>query len=333
MKSTTPTSSLSSTSSAISSASSALSIEDLMTTTTIGTKTAKPSSASKTSDLDYKLQLVSGLIDSTVILLETLWPKQQDSKSSSSPSLLWFVSETLRRSKSSYSTLQVALYYLILLKPKILSITQLETATPNCLLDCPRRTFLTSLIVSAKYLQDQTYSLKSWSRITGLRLKEIKNYELQFLKAIKYDLYIKKDVYYKWSSLLLKSANPIYHNLKQLQKSQSQLQLQLQSQVQPQQKVKIYSPRKDLYWWRWIILNLQPGCILDPKSINSIIHNHNNSINENATKKRSSESLDNYNHNNTINTKKQRTEADSESEPKTNVNSESKRISIDDLIH
>ncbi|KAI9881696.1 MAG: hypothetical protein M1823_006593, partial [Watsoniomyces obsoletus] len=123
-----------------------------------------------------------------------------------------FIHETLRRSKTSYSTLQVALFYIILLKDKLsdLDFTKeqpkpdepQQSAPPKCrAMQCGRRMFLAALMLASKYLQDRNYSTRAWSKISGLRIPEINENETEYLRCIDYRLHMKKDAFENWSKI------------------------------------------------------------------------------------------------------------------------------------
>lgn len=116
-----------------------------------------------------------------------------------------FITETLRRSKTSYSTLQIALYYLILLKQCLPSFASAgQSGQANCrAMQCGRRMFLTSLILASKYLQDRNYSARAWSKISGLPLKEINDNERRFLSIVCWDLHVPKATFENWSKIVL----------------------------------------------------------------------------------------------------------------------------------
>jgi hypothetical protein len=116
-----------------------------------------------------------------------------------------FIHETLRRSKTSYSTLQVALWYLMLLKCKMPnSDFTKEQGASNCrAMQCGRRMFLAALMLASKYLQDRNYSTRAWSKISGLRICEINENEMKYLETIDYRLHITKDVFDNWSRVVL----------------------------------------------------------------------------------------------------------------------------------
>ena len=123
-----------------------------------------------------------------------------------------FIQETLRRSRTSYSTLQVALYYLILIKPQVpdhdFTMEQPDDCQASQALQCGRRMFLAALILASKYLQDRNYSTRAWSKISGLQTHEINQNERAFLQAVKWNLHITEEIYSRWSDCVTKFRPP-----------------------------------------------------------------------------------------------------------------------------
>ena len=122
----------------------------------------------------------------------------------------------LRRSKTSYLTLQVALYYLKLIQsciPKYKStIEQSEDSLVYRPMQCGRRIFLSALILASKYLQDRNHSARAWSNISGFKTCEISQNELVFLFTVNWKLHIPVPVFHRWTDIVLKclqSANVI----------------------------------------------------------------------------------------------------------------------------
>lgn len=74
---------------------------------------------------------------------------------------------------------------------------------------CPKRTFLVCLILSFKFNYDSNYSFKSWSKISGLPVSEIKTLEFQILKLLDYDLNCNAQVFERWNSLLAQALDKI----------------------------------------------------------------------------------------------------------------------------
>lgn len=119
-----------------------------------------------------------------------------------------FIQETLRRSRTSYSTLQVALYYLILIKPHVpkanCATDRYDDSFADQALQCGRRMFLAALILASKYLQDRNYSARAWSKISGLNTQEINQNEIAFLLAVNWKLHITDDIFRRWTDIVLK---------------------------------------------------------------------------------------------------------------------------------
>ncbi|KAF8931377.1 hypothetical protein BGZ58_007664 [Dissophora ornata] len=78
-----------------------------------------------------------------------------------------------------------------------------SSSQSNRIIYCGRRTFLASLMVASKYLQDRNYSNKAWAKISGLSIKEINANELIFLKLIDYSLFVSHDTFMRWTALLV----------------------------------------------------------------------------------------------------------------------------------
>lgn len=123
-----------------------------------------------------------------------------------------FIQETLRRSRTSYSTLQVALYYLILIKPHVpkhnFTMEQPDDHYADRALQCGRRMFLAALILASKYLQDRNYSARAWSKISGLHTYEINQNEIAFLLAVDWKLHIADEVFQRWTDIVLNYTPP-----------------------------------------------------------------------------------------------------------------------------
>ncbi|KAL4890702.1 hypothetical protein BDV59DRAFT_90002 [Aspergillus ambiguus] len=164
---------------------------------------------------ERKVNFVDNLVDTASQIVEIIWPLSAVAHRSDSATgckgvlpLRTFIQETLRRSRTSYSTLQVALYYLIKVKPHVPShdLTQDQSRIkPGCrAMQCGRRMFLAALILASKYLQDRNYSARAWSKISGLNTLEINQNELMFLKAVDWKLHIPESTFQRWTDIVLK---------------------------------------------------------------------------------------------------------------------------------
>lgn len=152
-------------------------------------------------------------LDSSTQIVEAIWPLssvvcRSELGSKAVLPLRTFIQETLRRSRTSYSTLQVALYYLILVKPHVpkynFTTEQPEDRHADRALQCGRRMFLAALILASKYLQDKNYSARAWSKISGLNTHEINQNEIAFLLAVNWKLHIADEVFQRWTDIVLK---------------------------------------------------------------------------------------------------------------------------------
>ncbi|OQE42154.1 hypothetical protein PENCOP_c004G05821 [Penicillium coprophilum] len=164
---------------------------------------------------ERKVNFVDNLVDTASQIVETVWPLSAAASRSDAATgskgvlpLRTFIQETLRRSRTSYSTLQVALYYLIKIKPHVpthdFTKEQPRDQSPLRAMQCGRRMFLAALILASKYLQDRNYSARAWSKISGLNTLEINQNELMFLKAVGWRLHIDEATFQRWTDLVLK---------------------------------------------------------------------------------------------------------------------------------
>lgn len=150
-------------------------------------------------------------------MIETIWPLSvlscpRDStiggRDQTLIGLRTFVQEVLRRSKTSYSTLQVALYYLVLIQSLVpkhdFTMEQFVDSQSCRAMQCGRRMFLAALILASKYLQDRNFSARAWSKISGLKTQEINTNEMAFLSAISWKLHIPEPLFNRWTDIVLK---------------------------------------------------------------------------------------------------------------------------------
>ncbi|CAG8554739.1 10113_t:CDS:2 [Dentiscutata heterogama] len=157
-----------------------------------------------------KIAIIENLLDTTALIIDVIWNKFSIKINAQVISLRLFIQETLRRSRTSWNTLQIALFYLLRIKPKI-STLPVSTKTNNKgdPATCGRRMFLASLIISSKYLQDRNYANSAWSKISGLPIRDINAIERRFLILIDYNLFIKDNIFKNWSNFLRLHICPI----------------------------------------------------------------------------------------------------------------------------
>ncbi|GAN10489.1 hypothetical protein MAM1_0361c10030 [Mucor ambiguus] len=142
--------------------------------------------------------MIDKLIDCAADIIDSIWTNNRSTKIMSTAR---FIREILKRSRATYSMLQLALFYIFRIKKLIFERLQ-QPLTNNELVCCGRRMFLAALMVASKYLNDKNYRNKTWAKIASLNVTEITATEMVFLKLIDYQLYVSKPLYDKWVSLL-----------------------------------------------------------------------------------------------------------------------------------
>ncbi|KAF7724991.1 hypothetical protein EC973_000484 [Apophysomyces ossiformis] len=150
--------------------------------------------------------MIENLVETSVEILNSIWHPQQQAKVVSTQG---FVREILKRSKTTYVMLQIALFYIFRIKQLVTQKLRERSQYPlkagrpeDNLICCGRRMFLAALIVASKYLHDKAYRNKAWAQIAGLSLTEINTAERTFLQMIDYRLHVSKASYDKWCGLL-----------------------------------------------------------------------------------------------------------------------------------
>lgn len=164
--------------------------------------------------------LVFLLIETTSSVIVAIWGPAMESRTAKVVSTSQFVREILKRSKTTYSTLQAALYYIFRIKA---SVTEhmvkrqtgptMEKPSPKDCIFCGRRMFLAALMVASKFLQDRTYRNSAWAKISGLTTAEITFSEMTFLQLIDYELFISKETFDRWQHVLSSHINQLMNTL------------------------------------------------------------------------------------------------------------------------
>ncbi|KAI8087575.1 cyclin-domain-containing protein [Gilbertella persicaria] len=185
-----------------------------------------------------RLAYVEALVDINAVVIESIWyptttmnathhthyphpqhhPQHHHTKESRvSPvvPLRTFIQEVLKRSRTTYSTLQTALFYIFRARPAILQHLQQEELSwqHSAYVSCGRRMFLASLVVASKFVQDKTYRNSAWAKIAGLPVQEINTAERYFLELMDYRLYIDQPIFDRWHRLLHMRTQARMHHI------------------------------------------------------------------------------------------------------------------------
>lgn len=178
----------------------------------------KPTNDDSTNN---RLAYVEALVDINALVIESIW--HPTIRVSPVVPLRTFIQEVLKRSRTTYSTLQTALFYLFRAQPVIVQYLQNSNHADSCdvkktwqhnaYVSCGRRMFLASLVVASKFVQDKTYRNSAWAKIAGLPVAEINIAERYFLNIIDYRLYIDQPTFDRWHRLLHLRAQGRIHNI------------------------------------------------------------------------------------------------------------------------
>ncbi|KAI9302234.1 cyclin-domain-containing protein [Cunninghamella echinulata] len=129
--------------------------------------------------------------------IASIWPNSTAPSNRPIASLNTFLHHILKHSRTTHSTLQLAIFYLFRIRPKVQTCQQ-----HDAYIACGRRMFLAALICAHKFLQDKTYKNSAWSKVSGLDVSEINHAEKLMLQLLDYQLYVKKDTYDQWVTML-----------------------------------------------------------------------------------------------------------------------------------
>lgn len=102
-----------------------------------------------------------------------------------------FVQKVLKSTQISTSCIILSLYY----------IQRLRTAYPciKASIGSEVRLFTTALVLANKYLDDNTFTNKTWSQVSSIPVNELNIMEMEFLSALNYTIHIPHLEFFEWS--------------------------------------------------------------------------------------------------------------------------------------
>ncbi|KAK9389893.1 hypothetical protein V1515DRAFT_175899 [Lipomyces mesembrius] len=109
-----------------------------------------------------------------------------------------FASAMLARTQVSRTVVALALLYIYRLKLHAPSIL----GTPGS----EYRVFTIALVLANKFLDDNTYTNKTWAQVSKLPVSEIGVMEIEFLKHVNYELAVAKEKWTEWTDVLASFA-------------------------------------------------------------------------------------------------------------------------------
>ncbi|CAO3700735.1 unnamed protein product [Rhizopus stolonifer] len=101
-----------------------------------------------------------------------------------------FIHRVLKATQISSTCIIVALYY----------VQRLRSAYPNMQASTGSevRLFTTALVLANKYLEDSTFTNKTWSSVSGIPVKELNIMEMEFLSELDFNICIPQAQFYQW---------------------------------------------------------------------------------------------------------------------------------------
>ncbi|KAG1741874.1 uncharacterized protein EDB91DRAFT_1201629 [Suillus paluster] len=110
------------------------------------------------------------------------------------PTFVSFMQKLLETTQVSQSVIVLSLHYIWRLKER----NRFTAGLPGS----EFRIAVAALMMANKFLDDNTYTNKTWSEVSGIELTEITRMEKEFLMGINFNLYISKKTYDSWMNLL-----------------------------------------------------------------------------------------------------------------------------------
>ncbi|KAG6900560.1 hypothetical protein C0993_008714 [Termitomyces sp. T159_Od127] len=110
------------------------------------------------------------------------------------PTFVQFMQKLLETTQVSQSVIVLSLHYIYRLKDRN-RFTPAQRGSEF-------RIAVAGLMMANKFLDDNTYTNKTWSEVSGIDLAEINRMEKEFLNGVDFNLYVDKSTYESWLNLL-----------------------------------------------------------------------------------------------------------------------------------
>ncbi|KAG8220195.1 cyclin-domain-containing protein [Butyriboletus roseoflavus] len=111
-----------------------------------------------------------------------------------SPTFVQFMQKLLETTQVSQSVIVLSLHYIWRLKER----NRFTSGLPGS----EFRIAVAALMMANKFLDDNTYTNKTWSEVSGIDLSEINRMEREFLMGVDFALYVSGKKYESWLNLL-----------------------------------------------------------------------------------------------------------------------------------
>lgn len=159
------------------------------TITTVAT-TSSSAQQQKLSSRYGHQALSSRIVDMVVDTLLNVLPIRARNSNDKTPNLDLFVPTVVQRSQATIVMIMVALIYVERMKERLP-----KRAVGDY--DTPHRLFFVGLMLASKFLNDQSYTNRAWSKVCNylFRVDELNTMERDFLELIQFDLYLDHETF------------------------------------------------------------------------------------------------------------------------------------------
>ncbi|KAI9323635.1 hypothetical protein BX666DRAFT_1888783 [Dichotomocladium elegans] len=122
-----------------------------------------------------------------------------------------FSRQILHATQLSESVVMLSLKYIAMLLQKNPNIQGAEGSE--------YRLFTVALMLANKFLDDNTFTNKTWSEVSGMKVTDLNIMELEFLDVLTFRLFVGKDEFERWKMALVNLKNQL-HSVYQAQEQQ-----------------------------------------------------------------------------------------------------------------
>ncbi|KAI8927536.1 hypothetical protein BC831DRAFT_412849, partial [Entophlyctis helioformis] len=129
-----------------------------------------------------------------------------------------FTMDILRATGLSFSVVLLSLKFIYRLKTRRPELKGAEGS------EC--RLLVCALMLAMKYLMDNTYSNKTWHKVSRIPLQEINVTEMEFLDQVNFDLHVEEEDYFEWLAFIEQAVVQFRRITAEVQQQQQQIQAQ-----------------------------------------------------------------------------------------------------------
>ncbi|KAJ1565562.1 hypothetical protein HK096_001984 [Nowakowskiella sp. JEL0078] len=140
-----------------------------------------------------------------IYLLNDIIPRNKDPVISNQRqyAMQTFCTRILTLTKSSTNVVYVSLLYVrrlaILSCMNTTMVPHFASSQASGLKLTPRQLMTVSLMLAHKYLEDRRFSAVTWSKISGVDVKELNSAERECLAALQFDLFVSEQEFFSWN--------------------------------------------------------------------------------------------------------------------------------------